>query len=723
MKQGTIEKIQNLAVSLQLVTVEDMRKHSLPQLVTMIANKLNELMNEVHRFETDVIEMVETQNENIQYLLGEGLHLEVATVFENWMEDGTFDTLINQSALKQVNDRIDETNAQLSPIRDNCVYLDDYKTSENSYTDALKLCLAEVPIKKIKKIILPCKNIDITETINIGGDINYWNLILEGSTKGIDGRGTCFVNKTNSYSFVVDLSLPTAGEWRGIIFRDLSFRNEGTEKLNNGIKLINCQQSKFENCSFFLNNKAVTLTGDTHFTAFENCQFSSNKIGVFAPDSEDVDYKSGGSNNNSFKNCFFTDNTNPIIQNNDSSEWTIDTTDFEGHNGSIILSGGNRFYNTRLERNLTDVAWLIVNGNDNELNLNCHGVGTPSTPEWRIVVKGDRNKFSGNYGFLQMGICDLGHLNYYDLNVTSKDTPTIYLLKPNTFKFNNWNGILSNQINSIGETGINKSSTKVCHAYYPTEHTLVHCKPTDTHSRHTFAVVESLSSTPRRYFKGADIYVKNNRGDFVLNVMGAQCVIPHNNEWVTFIGVSNDTGQSRTVSIVKNNQMPGSYEYSVTQPFYSEIHPPVNYIKVVKDEMICTPNYINNQLVVNSDSVNDDVTIPNQDFTNSLTFKCKNRNLFFDSGKLKERENNYGFSVVTGTSGVVPTSTLCAKITGYGEKKYITFVMKREDTSSNFEIVEGSKVNYGCDCTGANQSGSLFNTNMSGMKLYINIIE
>ena len=66
MKQGTLEKIQNLAVSLQLVTVEDMRKHSLPQLVTMIANKLNELMNEVHRFETDVIEMVETQNENIQ---------------------------------------------------------------------------------------------------------------------------------------------------------------------------------------------------------------------------------------------------------------------------------------------------------------------------------------------------------------------------------------------------------------------------------------------------------------------------------------------------------------------------------------------------------------------------------------------------------------------------------------------------------------------------------
>ena len=114
MKQSTIEKLQNLAVSMQLVTVEDMQKHSIPQLVTMIANKMNELIQEVYRFEGDVSDVVKTQNDNIQYLLGEGLHLEVATVFENWMNDGTFDTLINQSAFKKVNDRIDETNAQLT---------------------------------------------------------------------------------------------------------------------------------------------------------------------------------------------------------------------------------------------------------------------------------------------------------------------------------------------------------------------------------------------------------------------------------------------------------------------------------------------------------------------------------------------------------------------------------------------------------------------------------
>lgn len=174
MKQGTLEKIQNLAVSLQLVTVEDMRKHSLPQLVTMIANKLNELMNEVHRFETDVIEMVETQNENIQYLLGEGLHLEVATVFEGWMEDGTFDTLINQSALKKVNDRIDETNAQLSDVKQKIPFVNvvNEGAKNDGITDNYNI-LTEI-IKKNKKATLYFPNgiYKISNTLKIDSDVS-----------------------------------------------------------------------------------------------------------------------------------------------------------------------------------------------------------------------------------------------------------------------------------------------------------------------------------------------------------------------------------------------------------------------------------------------------------------------------------------------------------------------------------------------------------------------
>ena len=111
------KNIQELAIRMGLISVEDMCQYTIAQLVVKIANKVNELVGEVWRFETDVQEILKTQNENIQYLLGEGLHLEVENIFDGWLQDGTFDTLLNQSALKKVNDRIDETNAQLSNIK------------------------------------------------------------------------------------------------------------------------------------------------------------------------------------------------------------------------------------------------------------------------------------------------------------------------------------------------------------------------------------------------------------------------------------------------------------------------------------------------------------------------------------------------------------------------------------------------------------------------------
>ena len=108
------KNIRELAKRMGLITVENMCHYTIAQLVYMVANKVNELVDEVWRFETDVQETLKTQNENIQYLLGEGLHLEVGNIFDGWIQDGTFDTLINRSALKKVNERIDETNAQLS---------------------------------------------------------------------------------------------------------------------------------------------------------------------------------------------------------------------------------------------------------------------------------------------------------------------------------------------------------------------------------------------------------------------------------------------------------------------------------------------------------------------------------------------------------------------------------------------------------------------------------
>ena len=104
------KNIRELAKRMGLVTVEDMCQYTIAQLVVKIANKVNELVNEVWRFETDVQEIMKSQNENIQYLLGEGLHLEVGNIFDGWIKDGTFDRLINQSAYKKISDSVSQVN-------------------------------------------------------------------------------------------------------------------------------------------------------------------------------------------------------------------------------------------------------------------------------------------------------------------------------------------------------------------------------------------------------------------------------------------------------------------------------------------------------------------------------------------------------------------------------------------------------------------------------------
>lgn len=257
MKQGTLEKIQNLAVSLQLVTVEDMQKHSLPQLVTMIANKLNELMNEVHRFESDVIEMVETQNENIQYLLGDGLHLEVATVFENWMEDGTFDTLINQSALKKVNDRIDETNAQLSITNQQL---------------SLKASASDVTtLDEVK-----ANTVDVDRKINAvasGSPRETFATVDDLKDKYPDGNSNIYLVSTDGHWYFYDDEWKSGGVYQSMQVQD---RSIGIDQLNviyrRGIIISGGINVNFD--SDILEIESDTVVSD--LTGFYSCSNADN---------------------------------------------------------------------------------------------------------------------------------------------------------------------------------------------------------------------------------------------------------------------------------------------------------------------------------------------------------------------------------------------------------------------------------------------------------------
>ena len=80
-----MDKIKNVAQRLGIITVEDMERYTALELIMMIANKMNEFK-----------ETLNVQNDKIQYLLNEGLLSEVEQILNEWLQDGTLDTLINQ---------------------------------------------------------------------------------------------------------------------------------------------------------------------------------------------------------------------------------------------------------------------------------------------------------------------------------------------------------------------------------------------------------------------------------------------------------------------------------------------------------------------------------------------------------------------------------------------------------------------------------------------------
>lgn len=133
-----MDKIKNVAQRLGIITVEDMERYTALELIMMIANKINEF-NEIINGQNDKLddfnETINAQNDKIQYMLDEGLLLEIGQVFEDWIQDGTFDTLINQTGLKKVNARIDESKAQLTQEIDvERKRIDNFKTLKEGST-------------------------------------------------------------------------------------------------------------------------------------------------------------------------------------------------------------------------------------------------------------------------------------------------------------------------------------------------------------------------------------------------------------------------------------------------------------------------------------------------------------------------------------------------------------------------------------------------------------
>lgn len=115
-----IQNVKDLKFALNEISVYDLDVYTSIELYYKIANKLNEVIKELARFEGVVSDEVVEQNEKLIYLLGEGLTTEVIKKINQMVLDGTMDTIINHNVFNGLNNKIDnfkqEVNEQFITI-------------------------------------------------------------------------------------------------------------------------------------------------------------------------------------------------------------------------------------------------------------------------------------------------------------------------------------------------------------------------------------------------------------------------------------------------------------------------------------------------------------------------------------------------------------------------------------------------------------------------------
>ena len=109
-----IENVGELKKALNEISVYDLDVYTSMELYYKIANKLNEVIKELMRFEGLVSDEVIKQNEKLVYLLGEGLNSEVVKKINQMVADGTMDTIINHNVFNSLNNKIEDYKEELS---------------------------------------------------------------------------------------------------------------------------------------------------------------------------------------------------------------------------------------------------------------------------------------------------------------------------------------------------------------------------------------------------------------------------------------------------------------------------------------------------------------------------------------------------------------------------------------------------------------------------------
>ena len=102
-----IDNVNKIKTTLNEISVYNLDVKTAIELYYELAKKVNEVINELSRFEGVVSEEVVKQNEKLLYLLGEGLKEQVGIKIDELITNGTIQDLINNKIFSDLNNKIE----------------------------------------------------------------------------------------------------------------------------------------------------------------------------------------------------------------------------------------------------------------------------------------------------------------------------------------------------------------------------------------------------------------------------------------------------------------------------------------------------------------------------------------------------------------------------------------------------------------------------------------
>lgn len=184
----SIEKIRNIGLDKLVTQVYDFDSLTTDELMCKFAQKINIIIEHFNYLDKEC----QNNNENIKlkldYLLGQGLEEQVARRLLELINNGTLGKLINETLLKEINDKLDI-------IENKVVELKADKTGETDISDLLKACIEKANTEN-KNVFIPKGNYKIEKTVELN-DINNVIIMCEIGTNFIVG-----LTDVNNYNVI-----------------------------------------------------------------------------------------------------------------------------------------------------------------------------------------------------------------------------------------------------------------------------------------------------------------------------------------------------------------------------------------------------------------------------------------------------------------------------------------------------------------------------------------